>query len=126
MSVDDEQDLIGQAISGYSANKNDIGELKVGQGRLEQKLDDYMGNTNDQLKKILDSVNYTNGKVRDIIMWRATYLAEQKGIEKGKAIATGKEPRFTATQVKVAIVTGITSVIIAVIAVWDHYISKKG
>lgn len=126
MSVDEEQELIGQAISGYSANKNDITELKVAVGSISTKLKDMDETNKAYFSRIESKQDYTNGKVRSIELWRATYLAEQKGIEKGKAIATGKEPRFTATQVKVAIVTGITSVIIAVIAVWDHYITKRG
>lgn len=118
-------DLLGQAISGYSANKNDITDLKVGQGRLEEKLDAHMASTDERLSKILEAVEYTNGKVRGILIWKAEYVAMQKGIEKGKAMASGKNPRFTSTQVKVAIVTGFTTVLVAVIAVWDHYITKK-
>lgn len=112
LPADDANELLSMALSGYSANANDITDLKVGQARLEEKLDAHMETTNEQLAKVLEAVNYTNGKVRRLDLWKA----KLEGVEMGKTMATGKKPLISVNRILIALITAITAVSVAIIS----------
>lgn len=101
-----------ELASAYSANKNDITDLKVGQARLEEKLDAHMESTNEQLAKVLEAVNYTNGKVRRLDLWKA----KLEGVEQGKSMVSGKRPLISINRILIALITAITAIGVAIIS----------
>lgn len=106
----DFEELLSKAISGYSELSNRLNSVS-------QKLDLHITSTDEKLEKIITAVDYTNGKVRKLDLWKA----ELQGIEKGKAMATGRMPRMSWNKILIGILTLLTAIAVAI----DHWIISK-